>query len=108
MSTLPTNTHSSPGNPIYALSHGGNEYYANFTNLTWSADSSGTVINALTIPGLAATSVVGGFVTAGTLADVTNSWMMSTTPTTNTLTIRLASAPVTPASFKVAACVFQY
>jgi hypothetical protein len=34
--------------------------------------------------------------------------MMSTTPTTNTLTIRLASAPVTPASFKVAACVFQY
>ena len=107
MSTLPSNTHSAPATPIYALSHGGNEYYANFTNLAWS-NSSGTYISALTIPGLATTSVVGGFVADGTIADVTNCWMMSTTPTTNTMTIRLAANPATPASFKVAACVFQY
>jgi hypothetical protein len=79
-------------------------------NLTWSDNTPGTNYSTanITVPGVTATSVISAAIQEGTYADTNASWLMVAVPSANTISFKVYTKPVTPATFTVAWAVAKF
>lgn len=80
------------------------------SGLLWSSNTAGTNYSSanITVPGVVATSVISAAIQSSTYADTNNAWLMSATPTANTITFNCYTPPATPSSFVIAWAVAKF
>ena len=80
------------------------------SNLNWSSNTAGTNYSSanITVPGVTTSSVISAAIQSSTYADTNNAWLMSATPTANTITFNCYTPPATPSSFVLAWAVAKF
>ena len=80
------------------------------SNLIWSSNTPNVSYSTanITVPGVTASSVISAAIQSSTYADTNNAWLMSSTPTANTITFNCYTPPATPSSFVIAWAVAKF